>query len=57
MRDSAIDRVRAYILNQEEHHNPDSYRDAEEYEEFLIAHHFETILAKANTNSIKQSTT
>ena len=52
---SAIDKVRAYILNQEEHHKKKTF--AEEYEEFLIAHHFETNLAKANTNSIKQSTT
>ena len=52
---SDIDKVRAYILNQEEHHKRKTF--AEEYEEFLIAHHFEIILAKANNNSIKQSTT
>ena len=47
---SAIDKVRAYILNQEEHHKKKTF--GEEYEEFLIASHFETILANANTNSI-----
>ena len=51
---SATDKVRAYILNQEEHHKKKIF--GEEYEKFLIAHHFETISAKAN-NSIKQSTT
>jgi len=35
---SAIDKVRAYILTQEEHHKKKTF--AEEYEEFLIAHHF-----------------
>lgn len=30
---------------------------AEEYQEFLTAHHFKVILAKANVNSLKQSTT
>lgn len=52
---SAIDKVRAYISNQEEHHKKKTF--AEEYEEFLIGHHFETILAKANTSSIIRSTT
>ncbi|HVA98902.1 MAG TPA: IS200/IS605 family transposase [Bacteroidia bacterium] len=52
---SAINKVRAYILNQEEHHKKKTF--GEEYEKFLIAHHFETILAKANTSSIKPSTT
>ncbi|MBI2966504.1 MAG: transposase [Bacteroidetes bacterium] len=52
---SAIDKVRAYILGQEEHHKKQTF--SEEYEKFLTDHHFETILAKANTNSIKQSTT
>jgi len=48
---SAIDKVRAYILNQAEHHKRKTF--AEEYEEFLIAHNFETVLAKANINFIK----
>ncbi len=52
---SAIEKVRSYILNQEEHHKKKTFK--EEYEEFLIAHHFETVLAKANTNIIIQSTT
>ena len=43
---SAIDKVRVYILNQEEHHKKKTF--AEEYEEFLKAYHFEEILAKAN---------
>ena len=50
---SAIDNVRTYILNQEEHHRKKTF--AEEYEEFMIANHFETVLAKANINLIKQS--
>ena len=44
---SAIDKVRAYILNQEAHHKKKTF--AEEYEEFLKAHEFGRILAKANT--------
>jgi len=48
---SAIDKVKAYILNQEEHHRKKIY--SEEYEEFLKAHNLETVLAKATTNSIK----
>jgi hypothetical protein len=40
---SAIDKVRTYILNQEEHHKKKTF--AEEYQEFLTAHHFEDILA------------
>jgi putative transposase len=44
---SAIDKVRSYILNQEEHHKKKAF--TEEYEEFLNAHHFERVLAKANT--------
>ena len=44
---SAIDKVRSYILNQEEHHKKKTF--TEEYEEFLNAHHFEMVLAKANT--------
>lgn len=47
---SAIDKVKAYILNQEEHHQKKTF--AQEYDEFLNAHHFETVLAKANANSI-----
>ena len=42
---SAIDKVRTYISNQEEHHKKKTF--FEEYEEFLSAHQFETILAKA----------
>ncbi len=52
---SAIDKVRAYTLNQEEHHKKKTF--AEEYQEFLTAHHFKAILAKANANSLKQPTT
>ena len=44
---SAIDKVRSYILNQEQHHKKKTF--TEEYEEFLNAHHFEKVLAKANT--------
>ncbi len=44
---SAIDKVRAYILNQETHHKKKTF--AEEYEEFLNAHQFEMDLAKADT--------
>jgi REP element-mobilizing transposase RayT len=44
---SAIDKVRGYILNQEEHHKKKSF--SEEYDEFLNANHFERVLAKANT--------
>ncbi|MDQ6845025.1 MAG: transposase [Bacteroidota bacterium] len=36
---SAIDKVRAYILNQEEHHKKKTF--AEEYDEFLKAHNFD----------------
>ena len=35
---SAIDKVRAYISNQETHHKKKTF--AEEYEELLNAHHF-----------------
>lgn len=52
---SAIDKVRTYILNQEEHHKKKTF--TEEYKDFLSVHHFETILAKANTNPVNQSTT
>lgn len=43
---SAIDKVRAYILNQEAHHRKKTF--AEEYEGFFNAHQFEIGLAKAN---------
>lgn len=43
---SAIDKVRAYIMNQEAHHQKKTF--AEEYEGFLNAHRFEGGLAKAN---------
>ncbi len=43
---SAVDKVRAYISNQETHHKKKTF--AEEYQEFLNAHHFERVLAKAN---------
>jgi putative transposase len=43
---SAVDKVRSYILNQEQHHKKKTF--TEEYEEFLNAHHFEKVLAKAN---------
>ena len=36
---SAIDKVRAYIANQETHHQKKTF--AEEYEEFIEAHHFQ----------------
>ncbi len=36
---SAVDKVREYILNQEAHHKRKTF--AEEYGEFLNAHHFE----------------
>jgi REP element-mobilizing transposase RayT len=39
---SAVDRVRAYIRNQEEHHRKKTF--AEEYTEFLKAHEFATDL-------------
>lgn len=46
---SAIDKVRAYISNQEEHHKLKTF--AEEYEEFLNAHNFVPLsgMAKAST--------
>jgi putative transposase len=43
---SAIDKVRTYILNQEEHHQKKTF--AEEYEGFLNVHRLEDGLAKAN---------
>ncbi len=36
---SAADKVRSYIANQETHHKKKTF--AEEYEEFLEAHHFQ----------------
>ena len=44
---STVDKVRNYILNQEQHHKKKTFM--EEYEEFLNAHHFEKVSAKANT--------
>ena len=43
---SAVDKVRAYIKNQEEHHKKKTF--AEEYEEFLKKNDLHEILAKAN---------
>ena len=51
---SAIDKVRTYISNQEEHHHKKSF--TEEYQEFLRAHHFESVLAKANSIDDKEPT-
>ncbi len=44
---SAIDKVRAYILDQETHHKKKTF--VEEYQEFFDAHNFERVLAKADT--------
>ncbi len=44
---SAIDKVRAYILNQETHHKKKTF--AEEYEGFLNIHRLESGLAKASS--------
>jgi putative transposase len=52
---SAIDKVRAYISNQEEHHKKITF--TMEYEEFLKENDLQTILAKANNGAIKESTT
>ncbi len=52
---SAVDKVRSYILNQEEHHKKKTF--AEEYDAFLNANHFETVLAKANADNIITPTT
>lgn len=47
--ESAIEKVRAYIGNQEVHHTKKTF--AQEYEEFLSAHGFhELVSAKAGTN-------
>ena len=43
---SAIDKVRAYIQNQEEHHRKKTF--SEEYEEFLKANQFDLSSAKAD---------
>lgn len=43
---SAIEKVRAYIGNQEEHHKKKTFM--EEYNDFLNAHDFGKDLAKAN---------
>lgn len=51
---SAADKVRAYIINQEEHHKKKTFN--EEYESFITAHKFEIDLAKANFNSSHKST-
>ncbi|MEJ7830505.1 MAG: IS200/IS605 family transposase, partial [Segetibacter sp.] len=47
---SAVDKLRAYISNQETHHKKKTF--AEEYEEFLNAHHFEGFRLKPISNSI-----
>lgn len=52
---SAIDKVRTYIANQEEHHKKKTF--SEEYQDFLSAHHIETDLAKANKKDIIQFST
>ncbi len=52
---SALDKVKAYILNQEEHHRKKTF--TEEYEDFLNEHQLKTDLAKANSKTLKQSTT
>ncbi len=52
---SAIDKVRAYISNQEEHHRKKTF--TEEYDEFLRAHQFENTLAKASDNLTNDSPT
>jgi len=44
---SAIDKVRAYILNQETHHKKKTF--AEEYKGFLNIHRLESGLAKASS--------
>jgi putative transposase len=43
---SGIEKVRAYIANQEEHHKKKTF--AQEYEEFLGAYGLKKVLAKAN---------
>ena len=52
---SSIDKVRAYILNQDEHHKKNTF--SEEYDEFLTANNFDVILAKANSFLNNKSTT
>ncbi|MBA2611485.1 MAG: IS200/IS605 family transposase [Bacteroidetes bacterium] len=51
---SAIDKVRAYILNQEEHHKKKTF--TEEYDEFISNHYSDVSLAKAEDNFINHST-
>ena len=46
--DSAVEKVRAYILNQEAHHKKKSF--SEEYLEFLMVTGFD-VMAKASTNT------
>jgi REP element-mobilizing transposase RayT len=46
--ESIIEKVRTYILNQEEHHKKKTF--SEEYEEFLNRNGFE-VMAKASTNA------
>ncbi len=52
---SAVDKVRLYIENQEEHHK--KIRFTEEYDDFLKTHQLEIDLAKAKNISSKTSTT
>ena len=52
---SAIDKLRVYILNQEQHHKKKTF--SEEYQEFLTARHFEAVLAKAKSSSLKPPST
>ncbi len=46
---SAINKVRTYIQNQEEHHKKKTF--TQEYDEFIAAHQLETDLAKANSSA------
>ena len=52
---SAVDKVRLYIENQEEHHKKTTF--TEEYNDFLKAHQLEIDLAKAKNIGSKESTT
>ena len=52
---SAIGKVRAYILNQEEHHKKQT--SLIEHKDFLIANKIETILEEDRINPYNQSTT
>lgn len=50
--ESAIDKVRQYITNQDEHHKKKTF--TQEYEEFLKLHGFvKEVLAKAYTSQFK----